>query len=175
MDTDMTHQEISTRAYFIWKNTGCNDSIKNWYQAQHELTPQEPVFWSQTAEAAMIVRAVAFADEEAEAFADEEAEAAALVLKKLHELFNLPTADTEGIIDILIFILNSQPLIELDTWAKVADVVDGKLAGMDQFRDFQIELRECVSKGFNGQEDVNRLTLLLRPDLDMEMESAEPS
>lgn len=31
------HREISDRAYFIWKNTGCQDAKANWFQALDEI------------------------------------------------------------------------------------------------------------------------------------------
>lgn len=38
----MTQQEISIRAYFIWQNTGCEDAVKNWKQAEADLEALYP-------------------------------------------------------------------------------------------------------------------------------------
>lgn len=30
-------KDILKRAYFLWKMTGCEDPVKNWYEAEHQL------------------------------------------------------------------------------------------------------------------------------------------
>jgi hypothetical protein len=34
---------IANRAYFIWKTTGCQDQIKNWHDAEHQLVKEARV------------------------------------------------------------------------------------------------------------------------------------
>jgi hypothetical protein len=61
---DITYEDISNRAYFIYLNTGCDDSVKNWYQARHELLLSQRFFWSQTGVAAIYDMIARFAEED---------------------------------------------------------------------------------------------------------------
>ena len=38
---NVTAEMIAKRAFYIWRNTGCNDTVKNWYEAEAQLIAEE--------------------------------------------------------------------------------------------------------------------------------------